>query len=131
MIARMLDTNIVSFTMKSHPLAAVYSPHLTGYRLTVSFQTVAELLAGAALAQWGTRKRAALEAELSKYLIFHSDRPTCDRWAEVKAARRAQPISDTDCWIAATALARRVELVTHNPADFAGIPGLMVITEVP
>ncbi len=33
--------------------------------------------------------------------------------------------------IAATARAFGLELVTHNPADFAGIPGLTVITEVP
>jgi hypothetical protein len=36
-----------------------------------------------------------------------------------------------DAWIAATALEFRLELVTHNPADFQGIPGLIVITEAP
>ncbi len=36
-----------------------------------------------------------------------------------------------DCWIAATALAFGLELVTHNPADFRGIPGLAVVTEAP
>jgi predicted nucleic acid-binding protein len=32
---------------------------------------------------------------------------------------------------AATALAYGLELVTHNPTDFANIPGLVVITEAP
>ena len=36
-----------------------------------------------------------------------------------------------DCWIAATALEHGLELVTHNPRDFAGIPGLIIITEAP
>jgi predicted nucleic acid-binding protein len=36
-----------------------------------------------------------------------------------------------DAWVAATALAHGIELVTHNPVDFQGIPGLVVITEVP
>lgn len=45
--------------------------------------------------------------------------------------RRAQPMPVADCWIAATALAFGLELVTHNPADFRGIPGLAVVTEAP
>jgi predicted nucleic acid-binding protein len=36
-----------------------------------------------------------------------------------------------DAWVAATALAYGLELVTHNPADFAGIPNLVVVSEVP
>jgi hypothetical protein len=61
---RLLDTNIVSFEMKSHPLAVRYRPHLTGYVSAVSFQTVAELLEGAALAKWGPARRAVLTATL-------------------------------------------------------------------
>jgi predicted nucleic acid-binding protein len=128
---RLLDTNIVSFLMRSHPLAAAYQPHLTGHTLAVSFQTVAELLAGAALARWGAARRAALEATLSTLLILESNRAVCDRWADIQVYRSAQPIGVADAWIAATALAHGVELVTHNPTDFQGVPGLTVITEAP
>lgn len=131
MAFRLLDTNIVSFTMRSHPLAAVYQPHLTGFDLAVSFQTVAELLAGGVLAGWGNAKWAALDATLANMTVLHSDTVVCERWAEVWVARRAQPIGIADCWIAATALAYGLELVTHNPTDFANIPGLVVITEAP
>jgi predicted nucleic acid-binding protein len=34
-----------------------------------------------------------------------------------------------DGWIAATAIHYRVLLVTHDPTDYAGVPGLTVITE--
>lgn len=55
----------------------------------------------------------------------------CLRWAEVKALakQKGRPISISDAWIAATALAHAVPLVTHNPSDFYNVPGLTVITE--
>lgn len=42
--------------------------------------------------------------------------------------RRKQPISTADAWIAATALSYDLKLVTHNPKDFRGIPGLRILT---
>jgi tRNA(fMet)-specific endonuclease VapC len=128
---RLLDTNIISFVMKGHSLAASYQPHLTGYTLAVSFMSVAELREGAILAGWGSRRLAKLEATLNQLLILHTDSVFCQKWAEVRAARRSQPIGVADAWIAATALAHGLELVTHNPVDFQGIAGLTVITEAP
>ncbi len=130
MTVRLIDTNIVSYQMKSHTLAVAYQPHLAGHTLAVSFQTVAELQEGAALAGWGVAKRAKLDAVLSNLLILHSDDDVCRKWAEVRVVRRGQPIGVADAWIAATALAFQLELVTHNPHDFRGIPGLVVITEL-
>ena len=131
MAVRLLDTNIVSYQMRSHPLAAKYRPHLIGHTLAISFQTVAELLEGASMAGWGAGKRGALTSILNQLLVFQTDQATCDRWAEVRVARRSQPIGVADAWIAATALANGLELVTHNPADFQAIPGLVVISESP
>jgi predicted nucleic acid-binding protein len=128
---RLLDTNIVSFLLKGHSLAARYQPHLTGHTLAVSFMTVAELLAGAVAAGWGARRMAALTTTINGLLVLHSNAAVCQRWAEVRVARRTQPISVADAWIAATALAHGIELVTHNPTDFAGIPGLTIISEPP
>lgn len=131
MAFRLLDTNIVSFVLKAHPLLSAYQPHLTGYDWAVSFQTLAELVAGGALAGWGDAKWAALNAVLANVTVLHTDQAVCERWAEVWVARRAQPIGVADCWIAATALAHGMELVTHNPADFRGVPGLLIVTEAP
>jgi predicted nucleic acid-binding protein len=128
---RLLDTNIVSFVMKRHTLAARYQSHLTGHTLAVSFMTVAELLEGAALAGWGARRMATLAATIGGLLVLHSDAALCQQWADVRSQRRAQPISVADAWIAATALANGIVLVTHNPSDFQGIAGLSLITEAP
>lgn len=131
MAARLLDTNVVSYLLKNHRLATAYRPHLIGFTLLVSFQTVAELLEGALLAGWGATKRAALESHLAAYTVVYPDRFACDHWSAVRVARRSRPVSTADAWVAATALAAGVELVTHNPADFVHIPGLVVITEAP
>jgi predicted nucleic acid-binding protein len=128
---RLLDTNIVSFLLKAHSLAARYKPHLTGHTLAVSFMTVAELLEWATHAGWGARRTAALASTISGLLVLHSDATICRIWADVRAGRRSQPIGVADAWVAATALANGIELVTHNPRDFAGIPGLRIVSEYP
>ena len=39
-------------------------------------------------------------------------------------------VTHADAWIAATAIACGAPLLTHNAADYKGIAGLSVITEV-
>jgi predicted nucleic acid-binding protein len=65
------------------------------------------------------------------YAVRHSDRILCQRWAEVTnaASAKGRPIQPADAWIAATALAMNIPLVTNNPADFAGVDGLKVLTK--
>jgi predicted nucleic acid-binding protein len=130
-VVRLLDTNIVSYVLNGHTLARVYRPHTAGYDLAISFQTAGELFEGAALAGWGAARWGRLEALLATMILLDGTADVAARWAEVRAARHARPIGAADAWIAATALAHGLELVTHNPADFAGIPGLVVITEAP
>jgi tRNA(fMet)-specific endonuclease VapC len=128
---RVLDTNIVSYLLKGHSLAARYRPHLIGHTPAVCFMTVAELYEGAYRAGWSPGRLARLAMTLRACLKIPSDTVMCRRWAEIRVQRRRQPISTADAWIAAAALARGCELVTHNPSDFAGIPGLSIITEAP
>jgi predicted nucleic acid-binding protein len=128
---RQIDTNIASYLIRPDPIARKYRKHLAGYALAVSFQTLAELYEWADQNNWGPAKVARLATFLLPVIVYHSDDDLCRRWAEVRAARRQQPIATDDAWIAATALAYGLELVTHNPADFAHVPGLTVITEAP
>lgn len=121
----------MSYLLKGHPLAANFGQHLVGHVLAVSFMTVAELFEGVERAGWGPRRWAALHALLGQMLALHSTDALCRHFAKVRSQRRAQPIAVADAWIAATALAHRIDLVTHNPADFQGIAGLVVITEAP
>src|SRR5215210_2782461 len=101
----LLDTNVVSYLMRGHTLAAAYRPILNGHVLGVSFMTVAELYEGARRAGWGARRMDALEAALRAYVVLPFNIEVCRQWAEARVARRSQPISVDDAWIAATALA--------------------------
>ena len=62
MAFRLRDTNIVSYILNNHTLAATYQPYLAGFDLAISFQTLGELLEGGALAGWGSARWASLQA---------------------------------------------------------------------
>lgn len=128
MTALLLDTNIVSYLIKNHPLAEQYRPKLTGNLLAISFMTVGELYEGAFRASWGVRKHQLLAAALESYTVIPSTNEVCRRWGEIRFLRRHQPISPEDAWIAAVAVEYKCPLVTHNPQDFDGIPGLKIIS---
>jgi len=54
MLYRVVDTNIVSFMVKLHPLRFKYFHHLLDCELLISFQTEGEILEGAFSAKWGS-----------------------------------------------------------------------------
>ena len=129
MAKRLLDTNIVSFLLKDHPLLARYQPHLEGHSLAVSFMTVAELYEGSYLARWGKHRVQRMERLLKTVSIIPSNPEMCRCWGEIRSMRRSEPIDVADGWIAATAVTFGFRLVTHNPRDFRNIAGLKIITE--
>jgi len=93
--------------------------------------TVVELGRWALASNWGPAKIAQLDRFLQRFNIVLVDLPLCEKWAEAinGDARAGLPTSASDAWSAATALALNCPLVTHNAADFQGIPGLTIITE--
>lgn len=129
MESALLDTNIVSYLMRGDRQAEAYRRHLEGKTLAISFMTVAELYEGAYRRGWGTDRLARLEEEIRNYIVVPFSNRMCRIWAQVRAARRQQPVSVDDAWIAASALTYGCPLVTHNPADFADIPDLTIVTE--
>jgi predicted nucleic acid-binding protein len=84
-----------------------------------------ELAAGASLAS-----RAAWEEFLAPLQILAIDREAA--WEYGRAYRYLEAngllIGSNDLWIAATALAHRMPLVTRNPAHFSRVPGLEVLS---
>jgi tRNA(fMet)-specific endonuclease VapC len=127
----LVDTDVVSYLFRGDTRAGRYRPHLDGQRLAVSFMTIAELDRWVRERNWGPRRRTDLERYLRRFTVYLVNRALCLRWAEVSdAARRAgRPIQTADAWIAATAIAYGLPLVTHNSADHAGVGGLVVISE--
>jgi predicted nucleic acid-binding protein len=93
--------------------------------------TVAELDRWALAHNWGIARKARKAVYLRQYVIQHSHRALCLKWAEViyGCDCKGVPISTADAWIAATALLHGAPLVTHNAGDFISVDGLTVITE--
>jgi tRNA(fMet)-specific endonuclease VapC len=126
-----VDTNVVSFFFKGDTRAALYKPHLDGRLQIIAAQTRAELELWTLLQGWGQRRRDNLRDYLKDFILAEADEPVCLRWAEVQhgTRRRGRPISISDTWIAATALAYDALLVTHNRRDFENVDGLTVVSE--
>lgn len=133
MAAVVIDTDVVSFLFKKDTRARLYQRHLSGRRWLISFMTVAELDLWARRYHWGAARKRQMDVHLRRFAMYPFDRALCLRWAEVtdSARRNGRPIQTADAWIAATALLASVPLVTHNPADYAGVNGLTVLSETP
>lgn len=127
----LLDTNIVSYVMKGHPIAEAYAPRLKGRVLAIAFVTVGEMYYGAESAGWGESRRKKLEATLRNFVVVPYDHEIARCYGQVMAERkrRGRAIDPNDAWIAACAARHAVPLVTHNAKDFEGIGSLEVITE--
>jgi predicted nucleic acid-binding protein len=129
----LVDTSVLSLILKRDTRAAAYVPHLAGRLGVLSFITLAELYRWPEERDWGPRRRAELARLLKPYEVVYPDEAICHRWARLAAAvrRAGRPLPFADSWIAATALELGLSLVTHNPGDFQGIEGLLVISEAP
>jgi predicted nucleic acid-binding protein len=126
-----VDTDVVSFLYKGDTRGDFYRSHLEGRLAIISAQTRAELELWALARNWSRRRKDALRVHLKNFVMDSVDEAVCLRWAAVVdgAKRRGRPISNADAWVAATALAYGVPLVTHNASDFVAVAGLKVISE--
>ena len=125
-----VDTDVVSFLFKNHPLGYRYDPELVGRVPLISFMTVAEVERWALQYRWSSKRLHWLHLYLKRFIVVPSSSDLCHKWAEVMVAAQAagRRIETADAWIAATALLYKVPLVTHNSNDYLGVPGLKLIT---
>jgi tRNA(fMet)-specific endonuclease VapC len=126
----LLDTDVFSFAFKQDPRIAPYVRHMTGVRLYLSFQSVAELRYWAEVRRWGTPRKNQLELAMKRHAILPSDDAMSSLWAATvwECRRVGRPIECNDAWIAATALCHNLTLLTHNASDFAGVKHLRLIS---
>lgn len=93
-------------------------------RLYLTFTIAGELAAGASMAD-----RKAWETFLAPFYVLPSNPEVS--WEYGNAFRYLEKngrlIGANDLWIAATAIAYRMPVVTANPGDFERVPGLEVV----
>ncbi|RQW77451.1 MAG: type II toxin-antitoxin system VapC family toxin [Geobacter sp.] len=129
----LLDTNIVSETVRRNPNKAVIAwlDQLPWEALYVSVLTRGEIRKGIeALADRKRREklRLWLEHELPAWFegrVLSVDLAVADRWGRL-LGEMGRPVPTIDSLLAATALHHELRLVTRNSADF-DYPGLEVI----
>ncbi len=96
-----------------------------GASLVVPWITEAEFSRGALFK--GVRKEA-LETFYGGFLRLALNRKTidcyCDLWGSM--AKKGKAPDYPDLWIAASAVAMDVPILTRNPKHFSGVPGLTV-----
>lgn len=126
-----IDTNVVSYLFKKDARGDAYRRHLEGRLMVIAAQTFAELELMPLNNNWGSHRYLALHAYLKDFVFVEANEKVCFFWAKIQAHARqiGRPISVSDSWIAATALAYDAPLVTHDLNDFKNVPGLTVISE--
>jgi tRNA(fMet)-specific endonuclease VapC len=125
-----VDTDVVSFIFKNHPISRLYETDPAGCTLLISFMTVADLDRWAIQSKWGPARREWLRLYLERFVLLPYSRILCSLWAEVTVAAQAcgRRIECADAWIAATARRHDVPLVTHNRGDYPGVPDLKIVS---
>ncbi len=124
----LLDTDTCSAYLKGHPVA--FNRFIQyGGGLHVSVLTVGELLTWALRAKAPLQRRQDVQALLTATAVLEVTPDVAVKFGEVRAALLdvGKPVPEVDLFIASTALAHRLVLVTHNIADYAHVPGLTVV----
>jgi predicted nucleic acid-binding protein len=128
----LLDTNIISETIKKQPNQIVISwlKKVDMDKLFLSVITLGEIRKGIENIADNKKKNKImnwLEIDLAKEFtgrILAIDLAVADKWGYISAAIKIPAI---DALIGATALVNNLKLVTRNTKDFINIPGLEII----
>ena len=123
----LLDTDICSAQMKAH--ARVHSRFIQyGGRLHISAVTLGELFAWVGRAKASPRRSQTLHDLLKEVHVLPIDETVARKFGEVRAWQldRGLGTPDLDLLNAAVALAHGLTMVTHNTADYANVPGLIL-----
>ncbi|WP_406817133.1 PIN domain-containing protein [Mycobacterium sp. M23085] len=133
--AAVVDTDVFSLIYlrraNSDSRVAGWREYLTGRRVLISFQTRAEVLAGARSAKWGERRMAETIEILDRTPTIRPDNEVVDAYAELAAECRRLGHGlharehTGDRWVAACAIAKRLDLLAGDEI-YRGAPNLVV-----
>jgi len=122
-----LDTDICIFALRGqHPQLIDAFRALTPDRIRIPAIVAGELWLGARKSASPSTAQKAVAAFLAPYEIVPFDAHTAEVYADIREELESKgtPIGPNDLLIAATALAHRGVLVTHNTREFGRIQGL-------
>ena len=124
----LLDTDTCSAHLKRPAGLTSRLVQHTG-RLHVSILTVGELLTWARRRTAPPQRLAGIEDFLGEVETLFVNEKVAEAFSELRAGQldtgRLTP--STDLWIAATAIAHGLTLVTHNTRDYEQVPNLSLI----
>ena len=121
-----LDTNTLIYFFKGQGRVAAHLLGVSPREIGIPAVVLYELELGIARSSQPRKRRGQLDAMLAVVSILPFDREAARHAAELRATLDAagKPIGPMDTLIAATALAARSVLVTHNTGEFSRVKGL-------
>ncbi len=125
----MLDTNICSYILKSHPLSVKAHFEQVGTRdLFISTVVLAELYYGAARHPKEPTIRKEIDDFVSRLAVIPWDDIAADHYGRIQATmeKNGTPIGAMDMMIAAHARSQGATLVSNNIQHFDKVPGLLM-----
>src|SRR3954470_16699867 len=116
-----LDTDVASSLHRhrylGRPLDASLADLIGEYRPVISVITLGDARYGIARAKWGPKRSDQLFAYYHRsFAILPVDETVADEYGRLRSLTEAagRPIADNDLWIAATATATALPLITLN-----------------
>lgn len=130
----LLDTSSVSNSFRARAQSAIL-PYLDPPNLpAISFQTEAELLTWERSRTLSAPRRAEIRGFLDSARIIYANHAVAARCAEIIRRRldAGKSRNLADAWIAATALAAALPLITFDKSGFTDVRGLdLIVLETP
>ncbi|MBQ0052446.1 MAG: PIN domain-containing protein [Treponema sp.] len=125
MNGKIVDTNVIIRVLKG--VSELFPLFDEMENLYVSWISLGELMYGAELSSKKDFNKAHYKAFCDQMQVIDSDKEISDCYAIVKSQlkRDGHPIPENDIWIAATAMARNLTLVTADK-HFEFIKGISV-----
>ena len=129
-----VDTDVVSYAFRQAIEYLPYERELQHKVAFISFMTWAELMRGSLSRKWGETRRLKLANFVkSTYVVIESKEAINRAWGEVveEAKSKGRVIRTADAWIAATASATGLPLMSNNRADFECLDSIQLISFAP